>query len=149
MGLTLTGTFHADACPQDVDEPWPLEIIDHEGVTHQVLRLRAASCAELCRLTRAPSCREFERSRHLELCAERFFAPHLRLWNAGCLTEFPVRHDTSAAQCLQAELVPGEMLLYEGATCAHGRPTPLNGNWMANIFVHMRPAGLPSDTYVV
>jgi prolyl 4-hydroxylase len=56
--------------PQDVDEPWPLEVFDHAGKAHQ------------------------------------------------------------------AVLHPGEMLLYEGATCAHGRPAPLNGRFMANVFVH-------------
>lgn len=55
---------------QDVDEPWPLEVFDHDGRAHQ------------------------------------------------------------------ASLQPGEMLLYEGATCAHGRTAPLNGRFMANVFVH-------------
>lgn len=26
-----------------------------------------------------------------------------------------------------------------GASCAHGRPTPLKGRFMANVFLHMRP----------
>jgi len=39
----------------------------------------------------------------------------------------------------QADLQPGDMLLYEGASCAHGRPRPLVGNWMANVFVHFTP----------
>mmetsp|Transcript_3198 Transcript_3198/g.9260 ORF Transcript_3198/g.9260 Transcript_3198/m.9260 type:complete len:542 (-) Transcript_3198:1506-3131(-) len=34
---------------------------------------------------------------------------------------------------------PGDMVLYEGASCAHGRPTPLKGRFMANVFLHMRP----------
>jgi hypothetical protein len=36
-------------------------------------------------------------------------------------------------------LQPGQMLLYEGATCSHGRPTPLDGRSYANLFVHYRP----------
>mmetsp|Transcript_16609 Transcript_16609/g.49689 ORF Transcript_16609/g.49689 Transcript_16609/m.49689 type:complete len:656 (+) Transcript_16609:522-2489(+) len=36
-------------------------------------------------------------------------------------------------------LEPGEMLLYEGASCAHGRPKPLKGRFMGNVFVHMAP----------
>ena len=36
-------------------------------------------------------------------------------------------------------LEPGQMLLYEGATCSHGRPTPLRGRSFANLFVHYRP----------
>ena len=31
------------------------------------------------------------------------------------------------------------MILYEGASCAHGRPTPLKGRFMANVFLHMGP----------
>lgn len=33
-------------------------------------------------------------------------------------------------------VVPGEMIMYEGASCAHGREEPLNGDWFANMFVH-------------
>ena len=33
-------------------------------------------------------------------------------------------------------IVPGEMILYEGATRAHGRELPLNGDWFANMFIH-------------
>jgi hypothetical protein len=37
-------------------------------------------------------------------------------------------------------LEPGQMLLYEGATTLHGRPSPLMGRSFANLFVHYRPA---------
>src|SRR5690606_9496656 len=33
-------------------------------------------------------------------------------------------------------LAPGQMLLYEGATSLHGRPTPLRGRSFVNLFVH-------------
>ncbi len=36
-------------------------------------------------------------------------------------------------------LGPGQMLLYEGAVCAHGRPQPLVGRSFVNAFVHYRP----------
>jgi prolyl 4-hydroxylase len=39
-------------------------------------------------------------------------------------------------------LVPGELIFYEGARLNHGRPTPLNGESYANIFLHFRPKGL-------
>ncbi len=39
----------------------------------------------------------------------------------------------------QVTLFPGEMILYEGARLRHGRPTPLNGNSYANVFVHYEP----------
>ena len=35
---------------------------------------------------------------------------------------------------------PGEIVLYEGATCSHGRRIPLKGKYYANLFVHFRPA---------
>ena len=35
-------------------------------------------------------------------------------------------------------LNPGEMMLYESAKLAHGRPLPLNGSYYDNIFVHFK-----------
>lgn len=37
----------------------------------------------------------------------------------------------------------GQLILYESATCAHGRPDSFPGREMANVFVHFRPAGWP------
>jgi prolyl 4-hydroxylase len=39
-------------------------------------------------------------------------------------------------------LVPGELIFYEGARLNHGRPSPFNGDSYANIFLHFRPKGL-------
>ncbi len=36
-------------------------------------------------------------------------------------------------------LEPGQMLLYESATCAHARPTPFEGNHYGSLFVHFKP----------
>ena len=36
-------------------------------------------------------------------------------------------------------IAPGEMILYESHVCTHGRPFPLRGDFMANIFVHFMP----------
>lgn len=36
----------------------------------------------------------------------------------------------------------GEAILYESATCQHGRIQPLNGNYYCNIFVHFSIEGL-------
>jgi hypothetical protein len=36
-------------------------------------------------------------------------------------------------------LKPRDMVFYESARCIHGRPTPLNGTFFANFFVHFRP----------
>lgn len=34
---------------------------------------------------------------------------------------------------------PRDLVLYESATCVHGRPSTLNGKFYANMFVHYRP----------
>ena len=39
----------------------------------------------------------------------------------------------------QVIIKPGEMVFYESATVIHGRPTPFNGKYFANIFCHFRP----------
>ena len=31
------------------------------------------------------------------------------------------------------EMRPGDMVLYEGASCSHGREQPLVGDWFANV----------------
>merc|ERR1712226_1455272 len=60
---------------QDVDEPWPIEVIGHDGKAHNVTML------------------------------------------------------------------PGDMVLYESHSVLHGRPFPLKGEYMANIFIHFEPVG--------
>jgi hypothetical protein len=40
-------------------------------------------------------------------------------------------------------LEPGQMLLYEGATQLHGRPSPLRGRAYVNLFAHYRPVDWP------
>ncbi|CAM9160642.1 unnamed protein product [Choristocarpus tenellus] len=34
---------------------------------------------------------------------------------------------------------PGDMILYESASVIHGRPTPFNGEFFANLFLHYAP----------
>jgi prolyl 4-hydroxylase len=60
---------------QDVDEPWPLEVIGHDGKAHNVTML------------------------------------------------------------------PGDLVLYESHSVIHGRPFPLKGRFMANVFIHFEPIG--------
>lgn len=60
---------------QDVDEPWPLEVIGHDGKAHNVT------------------------------------------------------------------MVPGDLVLYESHSIIHGRPFPLKGRYMANVFIHFEPIG--------
>lgn len=38
----------------------------------------------------------------------------------------------------------GQLILYESATCGHGRSTPFPGRQMVNAFVHFAPEGWPS-----
>jgi hypothetical protein len=40
-------------------------------------------------------------------------------------------------------LEPGQMVLYEGAACEHGRPRPLRGRSFVNLFAHYRPLEWP------
>jgi len=60
---------------QDLDEPWPLEVIGHDGKAHNVTML------------------------------------------------------------------PGDLVLYESHSILHGRPFPLKGRFMANVFIHFEPIG--------
>jgi prolyl 4-hydroxylase len=62
---------------QDVDQPWPLEVIGHDGKATNVT------------------------------------------------------------------MEPGDMVLYESHSIIHGRPFPLKGRFMANLFVHFEPTGHP------
>ena len=38
-------------------------------------------------------------------------------------------------------MMPGDMVLYESHSVIHGRPFPLKGRFMANIFIHFEPTG--------
>mmetsp|Transcript_30309 Transcript_30309/g.70488 ORF Transcript_30309/g.70488 Transcript_30309/m.70488 type:complete len:412 (-) Transcript_30309:157-1392(-) len=40
---------------------------------------------------------------------------------------------------------PGQVILYESATCAHGRPEAFHGREFANLFVHFAPLGWPEE----
>jgi prolyl 4-hydroxylase len=60
---------------QDVDEPWPLEVIGHDGIARNITML------------------------------------------------------------------PGDLVLYESHSILHGRPFPLKGRFMANVFIHFEPVG--------
>lgn len=64
-----------------------------------------------------------------------------------------VSHDTISAWPLEIEdhyarhyhvnLEPGEMVLYEGARLLHGRPLPLNGTQVSNMFIHYKIPASP------
>jgi prolyl 4-hydroxylase len=49
-----------------------------------------------------------------------------------------IGHDGKAAN---VTMEPGDMVLYESHSVIHGRPFPLKGRFMANIFIHFEPNG--------
>jgi len=38
-------------------------------------------------------------------------------------------------------MLPGDLVLYESHSILHGRPFPLKGRFMANVFIHFEPIG--------
>jgi prolyl 4-hydroxylase len=38
-------------------------------------------------------------------------------------------------------MLPGDLVLYESHSILHGRPFPLKGRFMANVFIHFEPVG--------
>ena len=49
-----------------------------------------------------------------------------------------IGHDGKAAN---VTMEPGDMVLYESHSVLHGRPFPLKGRFMANVFIHFEPTG--------
>jgi hypothetical protein len=39
----------------------------------------------------------------------------------------------------EIDLAAGTMVMYEGAACPHGRPTPMQGTSYTSLFLHYRP----------
>lgn len=52
-------------------------------------------------------------------------------WPLGIVDHAGKEHDVT--------IVPGELIMYEGSSCPHDRLKPLQGDWFANIFIHMAP----------
>lgn len=44
---------------------------------------------------------------------------------------------------------PGDLVLYESHSLIHGRPFPLKGRYMANVFVHFEPKAMRDDGFPV
>lgn len=59
---------------------------------------------------------------------------------------WPLHVETIDGAVSQVDLAPGELVFYEGARLAHGRPYPLQGDYYAAVFVHYRPSGWSSST---
>lgn len=56
-------------------------------------------------------------------------------------SSWPLHLEDIDGEVSQIDLAPGELVFYEGARLAHGRPYSLLGNYYAGIFVHYRPVG--------
>jgi prolyl 4-hydroxylase len=54
---------------------------------------------------------------------------------------WPLHVESIEGEVSQIDLAPGELVFYEGARLAHGRPYPFPGDYYAAIFVHYRPIG--------
>ncbi len=54
---------------------------------------------------------------------------------------WPLHVEDIDGEVSQVDLAPGELLFYEGARLAHGRPYSLLGDYYAAIFLHYRPVG--------
>jgi prolyl 4-hydroxylase len=52
---------------------------------------------------------------------------------------WPLHIENIDGDVRQINLEPGELVLYEGARLAHGRPYPLDGDYYAALFVHYHP----------
>ena len=53
-------------------------------------------------------------------------------------SDWPLRIEDHQYRPSDELLEPGQMILYEGARLAHGRPTALDGDRYANVFVHFK-----------
>ena len=54
---------------------------------------------------------------------------------------WPLEVYSHDGQAYNVTMLPGDMVLYESHTVLHGRPFPLKGRFVANIFVHFEPEG--------
>jgi prolyl 4-hydroxylase len=57
-------------------------------------------------------------------------------------TDWPICIQDHTGKSHEVLLKPGEMLFYQSARLEHGRPTPLDGDFYANIFTHTRPLSM-------
>jgi len=57
---------------------------------------------------------------------------------------WPLHLEDINGEVSQVDLAPGELVFYEGARLAHGRPYSLLGDYYAGMFVHYRPVGCGS-----
>jgi len=53
--------------------------------------------------------------------------------------DWPLSIDDNYYRHHEVILKPGEIIFYEGGRLSHGRPTPLEGDFFANIFCHFKP----------
>ncbi len=61
-------------------------------------------------------------------------------------SSWPLHVESIDGEVSQIDLAPGELVFYEGARLAHGRPYSLVGDYYAAMFVHYRPVGWRSTS---
>merc|ERR1712217_670699 len=60
--------------------------------------------------------------------------------------EWPIETDPDlTGKHVKSVVKPGELFLYESAKLVHGRPSVLEGDYSAHMFIHFRPKGWPVD----
>lgn len=117
-----------------------------DTLTEPLINEIKSICASWCRVelehTAIYGIRIYRRGTLLQMHRDR---PHTHIISAILNVEQRVDKDWPLAiedhQCRlhQENLEPGELLLYEGARLPHGRPSALNGDYYANIFIHFKP----------
>lgn len=56
----------------------------------------------------------------------------------GVPNDWPLEFHDHNGEIHQIYAEIGDIILYESATCLHGRPTPFKGNWYRNFYVHYK-----------
>ena len=54
---------------------------------------------------------------------------------------WPLEVYSHDGQAYNVTMLPGDMVLYESHTVLHGRPFPMKGRYVANVFIHFEPDG--------
>ena len=137
----ISAIFHID---HDLDEPWPLEIEDHDGNWHEVkLCVEINQCvrctgnsslSHFAAMTRPCWLRRAVRNRHRHVIEQ-----------ASCRWRGGQRDDLARTRrkiliFTQVNLKPGEVCYYESAKQYHARLQPMRGRAYASVFLHWFPA---------
>merc|ERR1712087_858410 len=67
-------------------------------------------------------------------CVDAKYAENQQRWQMEADPDLTGRH-------VSTEVKPGELFFYESAKLVHGRPSQLQGDYSAHVFIHFRPRG--------